>query len=94
MSTIARFTLEEYDRMIAAGVFDERNGRRLELIRGSGIRDYWIVNVPEKCVEVRPNPQQGQYGPAQHHRREEEVRPLAFPEMVLRPSMLWPAGDQ
>ncbi len=34
MSTIARLSLAEYDRMIAAGVFDERDKRRLELIRG------------------------------------------------------------
>ena len=34
MSTIAQITLEEYDRMIAAGVFDPERDRRLELIDG------------------------------------------------------------
>jgi Uma2 family endonuclease len=34
MSTIAKFSVREYDRMIAAGVFDGPNRRRVELIRG------------------------------------------------------------
>jgi Uma2 family endonuclease len=34
MSTIAQLSLEEYDRMIAAGVFDSQRHRRLELIHG------------------------------------------------------------
>ena len=34
MSTIARISLEEYDRMIAKGCFDERRTDRIELIRG------------------------------------------------------------
>ncbi|NLY02850.1 MAG: Uma2 family endonuclease [Rhodopirellula sp.] len=188
MSTVARLTLAEYDRMIAAGVFDERDNRRLELIRGelremtpsgpedddlidlllnqwsfenaprdririrvqepitlptaesapepdiawvvnrryryrrpiveevlllievaessldydrgekaalyaeAGIADYWIVNNPEQCIEVYREPGAGRYGSVQTFSGEQEVRPLAFPEAVLRPSMLWPAG--
>ena len=34
MSTIARLTLAEYDRMIECGVFDHGQRRRLELVRG------------------------------------------------------------
>ncbi len=34
MSTIAHLSLAEYDRMIAAGVFDNGRRRRLELIHG------------------------------------------------------------
>ena len=34
MSTIARFTLKEYERMIGLGVFDWPFNRRIELIRG------------------------------------------------------------
>ncbi|MHC4179074.1 MAG: Uma2 family endonuclease [Planctomycetota bacterium] len=34
MSTIARLTLADYDRMIEAGVFDQGRRRRLEFIRG------------------------------------------------------------
>lgn len=185
MSTVARLTLAEYDRMIAAGVFDQRDNRRLELIRGelrettpsgpehsdltdllnqwsfenaprdgvrvrvqepvtlptaesapepdlawvvkrryrhrwpmaeevfllievaesslaydrgekaamyadAGIADYWIVNNPEQCAEVYREPEAGQYRSVQTFRGDQEVRPLAFPDAVLRPSMLWP----
>jgi Uma2 family endonuclease len=34
VSTIAHLSLAEYDRMIEAGVFDQRRRRRLEFIRG------------------------------------------------------------
>ncbi len=34
MSTIARFSVEEYDRIVATGAFDGKNRRRIELIRG------------------------------------------------------------
>ncbi len=34
MSTIAKLTLREYERIVATGVFDGKNHRRLELIRG------------------------------------------------------------
>lgn len=34
MSTIARFSVEEYDLLIERGAFDGRRRRRLELIRG------------------------------------------------------------
>jgi Uma2 family endonuclease len=34
MSTIPRFTLSQYDRMIEAGIFDPRKPERIELIHG------------------------------------------------------------
>lgn len=34
MSIAAHFTIEQYEKMIAAGVFDDRDGRRIELFRG------------------------------------------------------------
>ncbi|NLY02851.1 MAG: Uma2 family endonuclease [Rhodopirellula sp.] len=186
MSTVARLTLAEYDRMIAAGVFDERDNRRLELIRGelremtppgpehddltdllqewshtavpdrvririekslglpslqtvpqpdvawvvkrdyrharptatdvllvvevaqsslaydrgekaamyaeAEIADYWIVNNRQQCVEVYRDPEAGQYRSVQTFSGDQEVRPLALPDVFLRPSMLWPPG--
>lgn len=34
MSTAVRFSVEEYDRLLAEGLFDGENQRRVELIRG------------------------------------------------------------
>ena len=69
MSTIAHLTLAQYDRMIAAGVFDQGQRRRLEFIHGEiremnpiGSRHEEIVdwltvwsvdNLPRKEVRVR-----------------------------------------
>ncbi len=69
MSITAHLTLAQYDRMIEAGVFDQRDRRRLEFIQGE-IREMapigspheeivdrlmrWSVkNVPEEKVRVR-----------------------------------------
>lgn len=185
MSTIAQFSLAEYDRMLASGAFDRGKRRRLELIRGeirqmtpigplhedvvdrlnrcsgrnlpeekvrvrvqnsvglaelesapepdiawvaerdysrarpaaedvllvievadsslpddcgekadlyaaAGIRDYWIVNLRRHLVEVRREPAPGGYGSVEQFTGDQEIRPLSFPEIVLRPSTLWP----
>jgi Uma2 family endonuclease len=34
MSTLAKLSVAEYERIVASGVFDGRNARRIELIRG------------------------------------------------------------
>jgi Uma2 family endonuclease len=47
MSTIAKFSLDEYHRMIAGGVFDGPNRRRVELIRGE-IREMNPIG-PDHC---------------------------------------------
>ncbi|NLS95362.1 MAG: Uma2 family endonuclease [Planctomycetaceae bacterium] len=181
MSTIARFSLAEYDRIVESGAFDQR---RLELIRGeiremtpigpehedvldqlnvwsvervspqkarvrvqqsiglpeldcapepdiawvaprrystgrpqaadvfliievadsslaydrgdkaamyaqAGIGDYWIVNLRDHVVEVHRDPQPNGYRDVSVYHNQDEVRPLAFPDVILRPSSLW-----
>ena len=87
MSTIAHLTLAQYDRMIAAGVFDQRQRRRLEFIHGE-IRDMnpigsrheeivdrlaaWsFAHVPEDKVRVRIQSSIGL--PATHSAPEPDV---------------------
>jgi Uma2 family endonuclease len=65
-------------------------GEKAALYAEAGIADYWIVNNAGQCVEVYRDPEAGRYRSAQTFRGDQEVRPLAFPEVVLRPSMLWP----
>lgn len=178
MSTIPRFSLEEYDRMIQRGVFEEPHHRRIELIYGElremsppgptheevidllnrwsmkhtdennvrvriqnsiglpdwdsapqpdvawvkaksyrdqrpsaedvyllievsetslaydrgekaglyargGIGDYWIVNIPEFCVEVHRDPANETYQSIFRYDVTSAVSPLAFPEISL-----------
>lgn len=178
MSTaIARFSINEYERMINAGVFDTRRGHHIELIRGelremfpinfdhativdyltrwsvqsvsadratvriqqpiscpddeavpqpdvswikpikrrpwplpedvlllievadsslvadqtekaaiyaeAGIADYWIVNIPDECVEVRRDPSPTGYRNTTTYRSGQQVHPLNFPAVKL-----------
>lgn len=182
MSTIARISLDQYEQMIAAGVFEPRESNRIELIRGelrkmspigpdhddavdylnewsmqskpagvrvriqssvalpklksvpepdvawltrklsgrrpqpadvlliievarstlkfdrgekarlyakSGIRDYWVVNLPDRCVEVYRDPLRSRYQSLTTHTRGEQVRLLAFPDIALDVSALF-----
>ncbi len=178
MSIAAHFTIAQYDKMIAAGVFDDRHGRRIELFRGeivemspigdrhaaavdrltrlsiqalpaerahvriqgpivlaeqesrpesdvlwlvpgkygtapvasdvlllievadatwtydtrekaqlyaeAGISDYWVVNLVDNYVVVFREPGPKGYRDAREYRGDEQIRPLAFPDLSLR----------
>jgi Uma2 family endonuclease len=49
MSTIARLSIEQYDRMIQAGVFDEPIRRRIEFIRGE-LREMNPIGSAHECL--------------------------------------------
>jgi Uma2 family endonuclease len=181
MSTIAKLTIEQYDRMIEAGIFDD--GRRVELIHGelremtpigneheiavdflnewsfeslpkgkvwvrvqnsvgvpeldsapqpdiawvarrkyesrpeeadvlliievaksslqydrsekaalyaaAGVKDYWIVNLVDQCVEVHRDPSRGKYRKITVFEADEKISPLAFPKISLTVSQLF-----
>src|SRR5438874_1207991 len=69
MSTIARISVEQYDRMVSAGVFDGPNHQRIELIHGElremhaigpeheeivdFLSDWSFTNVPKRRIRVR-----------------------------------------
>lgn len=66
-------------------------GEKAALYAAAGIADYWVVNVPDRLIEVRRDPEQDGYRSIRAFRGEEEIQPLAVPGIVLRPTMLWPA---
>ena len=65
-------------------------GRKSRLYARAGIRDYWIVNIDERCVEVRRDPEGGIYREIIVHRIGQGVRPLAFPDIALAVSRIFP----
>ncbi len=65
-------------------------GEKAELYAAAGIADYWIVNIPDRSVEVRRDPHAGRYRSLKTFSGEEEVRPLAVPEVALQAAILWP----
>jgi Uma2 family endonuclease len=66
-------------------------GEKADLYAAAGIRDYWVVSIPDRSIEVRRDPASGRYRNLTTFTGDEEVRPLAVPEIALRPSQLWPS---
>jgi Uma2 family endonuclease len=64
-------------------------GEKADLYAAAGIADYWIVNVPNRLIEVCRVPEAGGYRSRQSRSGDDEIRPLAFPQLSVRPSMLW-----
>ena len=64
-------------------------GEKCDLYAGAGIADYWLVDLIARVVEVRRDPLGGHYRSLQSYSGDQEVRPLRFPEVALRPAMLF-----
>jgi Uma2 family endonuclease len=65
-------------------------GVKARLYAEAGIADYWIVNLPERTIEVRRDPRGGLYQSLTVFRPGDEARPLAFPEIALAVARLFP----
>ncbi len=59
-------------------------GEKAELYAAAGINDYWVVNLRDGRLEVHRDPAGGKYRTVRPFTGNEEVRPLAMPEMLLR----------
>lgn len=64
-------------------------GDKAAMYAEAGVQDYWVVNLRDRTVEVHRDPQGGKYLSVAAHRDQDEVRSLAFPEIVLRPAIFW-----
>jgi len=58
-------------------------GEMAELYAQAGIKDYWVVNIPDFCVEVFRQPKRGRYLNHRAYQSSDELAPLAFPEIYL-----------
>ncbi len=56
----------------------------------AGVREVWVVNLPERVLEVYRAPGPEGYRDRQTHGREAQVAPLAFPELALAVADLLP----
>lgn len=62
---------------------------KARLYAEAGIADYWVVNLLDNSVEVFRDPGPSGYGSRRTHRGDEEIHPLAFPDVALKPSGLF-----
>jgi Uma2 family endonuclease len=65
-------------------------GVKAGLYAAAGLADYWIVNIPERTIEVRRDPRGGSYTSLVVLKAGDEARPLAFPEIALPVTRLFP----
>lgn len=63
-----------------------RYDRRVKskLYGAAGIADYWIVNLPERQIEVYREPRPNGYRTVTTYAPGETLSPLAFPDVVLQ----------
>jgi Uma2 family endonuclease len=75
---------------VADSSLEKDRGLKSRMYAEASIADYWIVNLPDRCVEVRRDPQGGAYRSVETFRPGQDVRPLAFPDVVLPVARLFP----
>lgn len=54
------------------------------LYAASNVREYWIVNVAERLVEVHRGPTAGGWTSVTRHADDEAIAPEAFPDVAIR----------
>ena len=61
-------------------------GRKRRLYASCGVPEYWIVNLPERCIEVYTAPDGNAYGHVEKYEPGQAVRLGAFPDVEIRVS--------
>jgi Uma2 family endonuclease len=74
---------------VADSSLNEDLGEMATLYAKAGVKDYWVVNIPDMCVEVFRQPRRGRYGERRTYQVGETVSPLALPKVKLSVSGLF-----
>ena len=78
---------------VADSTLSKDRRRKGKIYASAGIADFWIVNVAKRRLEIRRDPQGGTYRTVLTLKPGEEARPLAFPDVSLPVSRLFPDRD-
>ena len=65
-------------------------GEKANMFAAAGIADYWVVNIPDCCVEIFRQPENGRYRSHEVFTAPSEIRPLAFPQVAFLLATLFP----
>jgi Uma2 family endonuclease len=74
---------------IADSSLDFDRNEKLEVYAEAAIAEYWIVNLIDEQIEVYRRPSGRTYQERQTYRGNGEIHPLAHPDAILRPSLLF-----
>lgn len=66
-------------------------GEKASMYAVAGIADYWVVNVPELCVEIFRQPKAAAYTSHDVFMAPDKIHPLAFPKISLAVTKLFPS---
>jgi Uma2 family endonuclease len=58
-------------------------GKKLRLYASSAVPEYWIVNLPERCIEVYTGPASGAYAHCERYEHGQSIRLSAFPDVSI-----------
>ena len=58
-------------------------GKKLLLYARCSVPEYWVVNLPERCIEVYTQPTTGAYAHVVRYERGQSIRLGAFPDVSL-----------
>ena len=58
-------------------------GKKLRLYANCGVPEYWVVNLPERCIEVYTQPSPGEYAHVERYEHGQSIRPLAFTDVTF-----------
>ena len=58
-------------------------GKKLRLYANCGVPEYWVVNLPERCIEVYTLPSPGEYAHIERYERGQSIRLLAFGDVAF-----------
>jgi len=61
-------------------------GKKLRLYASCAVPEYWVVNLPERCIEVYTGPTPGAYSHVETYQRGQSIRLLAFPDVSFEVS--------
>ena len=58
-------------------------GRKRRLYANCGVPEYWIVNLPERCIEVYTQPEGSAYARVEKYEPGQSIRLGAFPDVEI-----------
>jgi len=68
---------------VAESSLAKDRGRKLRLYASCAVPEYWVVNLPERCIEVYTEPSPSAYARVERYERGQSIALLAFPDVAF-----------
>src|SRR6185369_14786043 len=68
---------------VAESSLAKDRGKKLRLYASCAVAEYWVVNLPERCIEVYTEPSPAAYSRVERYERGQSIRLVAFPDIAF-----------